>query len=77
MQTKVSKRGQTSIPAKIRRAYNIEKNSRLEWIDENGRIIVLPVPDNPVKALKGTFKGIVSTNDILKSRKEERNREKN
>jgi len=76
MQTKVSERGQIAIPAKIRKAYNIKKNTRIEWVEEEGKIYMVPLPENPVKALRGAFKGILSTKDLLKERNIERMREK-
>jgi len=33
MQTTVSKRGQTAIPARIRQKYNIGSQAKLEWLD--------------------------------------------
>jgi bifunctional DNA-binding transcriptional regulator/antitoxin component of YhaV-PrlF toxin-antitoxin module len=34
MQTKVSARGQIAISARLRKAYHLRANSRIEWIDE-------------------------------------------
>lgn len=76
MQTKVSERGQVAIPSKIRRAYNLKKNTRIEWVEEGGKIYLLPLPQDPVKVLKGAFKGILTTEDLLKERRVERRREK-
>ena len=44
MQTTVSKRGQTAIPARIRQKYNICSQAKLEWLDEAGVITVIPIP---------------------------------
>lgn len=76
MQTRVSERGQIAIPAKIRKAYNIKRNTRIEWVVEKGKIYLVPLPEDPVKALKGAFKGVLSTKDLLKERGVERMREK-
>ena len=75
MQTKVSARGQIAIPAKIRKAHNLRKNSCIEWIDEGTRIILIPLPDDPVEALRGAYKGLLSTEDLLKGREQERSHE--
>jgi AbrB family looped-hinge helix DNA binding protein len=34
MKSTVTARGQTAIPAEIRRRYNIKPNTKLEWIDD-------------------------------------------
>ena len=53
MQTAVTKRGQTVIPAAIRRRYGIGEGDRIEWLDEGGSIRVVPVARDPVEALRG------------------------
>ena len=74
MKSTVTVRGQTAIPAEIRRRYNIKPNAKLEWIDDGHTIAVLPVPQHPIKVLKGRFKDIDLRKALLKSRKEERGR---
>lgn len=58
MQTTVTARGQTVVPAKIRRAHDIEPQSRLEWIDDGYTIRVIPVPDDSVRAATGISEGL-------------------
>ena len=41
MKSTVTVRGQTAIPAEIRRRYNIKPNAKLEWIDDGHTIAVL------------------------------------
>ncbi|MGR3319527.1 MAG: AbrB/MazE/SpoVT family DNA-binding domain-containing protein [Candidatus Anammoxibacter sp.] len=74
MKSTVTIRGQTVIPIEIRRRYNIKPNTRLEWIDDGQTITVLPVPQNPIKSLRGKFKDVNLREALLKSRKEERSR---
>ncbi|ODS31525.1 MAG: putative transcriptional regulator [Candidatus Scalindua rubra] len=74
MKSTVTVRGQTAIPAEIRRRYNIKPNTKIEWIDDGQTITVLPIPQNPLKALRGKFKEVDLREALLKSRKEERNR---
>ena len=57
MKTSVTKRGQTVIPAPIRRKYGIDENVVLQWIDTGETIKVIPVPRDVVKALRGMAKG--------------------
>lgn len=71
MESTVTVRGQTAIPAIIRRRYNIKPKTRLEWIDDGHSITVIPIPTNPIKALKGRDKGSRLLEALLKSRQEE------
>lgn len=52
METAVTKKGQTNIPAAIRKRYQIHEGDRLVWIDEGEVIRVIPVDRRP--ALNGT-----------------------
>jgi len=74
MESTVTVRGQTAIPVAIRKKYNIKPSTKLEWIDDGHTITVLPIPQEPVKALKGKFKDVNLREALLKSRQEERKR---
>jgi AbrB family looped-hinge helix DNA binding protein len=56
MQSKVSVRGQTVIPAPIREALHIEPNQKLSWRVEDGHAVVVPLPEDPIKASIGILK---------------------
>jgi AbrB family looped-hinge helix DNA binding protein len=58
MKTTVTERGQTVVPAKIRRDHGIEPQTRLEWIDDGRSIRVVPLPGDPIRASKGASKGL-------------------
>ncbi|HFE67327.1 MAG TPA: AbrB/MazE/SpoVT family DNA-binding domain-containing protein [Chloroflexi bacterium] len=72
MQTSVTKRGQTVVPAAIRKRYNILPGDRLVWLDDGETITVIPVPDDPIKALRGRGKGERLVERLLASRREDR-----
>ena len=72
MVSTVTSRGQTAIPAVIRRRYNIKAHTRLEWIDDGHTITVLPIPADPIKALRGRIKNVNLVGALLKERQEER-----
>jgi bifunctional DNA-binding transcriptional regulator/antitoxin component of YhaV-PrlF toxin-antitoxin module len=75
MQTMISKRGQTVVPAVLRRKHKIETGDRLVWIDDGETIKVVPVSGDSVRALKGIGRGEGLREDLLKWRREERSRE--
>ena len=77
MTAKVSLRGQTVIPAELRQKYNIRPNSRVEFIDAGGEIVLIPVPENGFKTARGMLKGKgMSLKDLWDFRRAERARER-
>jgi len=76
MQTSVTKRGQTVIPSKIRKRYGIADGAQLVWLDDGHSIKVVPVPEDPIKALRGLGRGEKLGDRLLKERKMDRDREK-
>jgi len=75
METVVTRHGQTVIPAQIRKRYGIREGDKLVWIDDGETIRVVPVPANPLKALRGSGKGENLLQTLLKERQKERLRE--
>ncbi|MCH8012660.1 MAG: AbrB/MazE/SpoVT family DNA-binding domain-containing protein [Candidatus Marinimicrobia bacterium] len=76
MRTKVTSRGQTSIPAKIRREFEINDKTMLDWEIEDGKIVVYPIPENPFKKFRGIFKDIgPSVADLLEQRRLDKEKE--
>ncbi|TMI73161.1 MAG: AbrB/MazE/SpoVT family DNA-binding domain-containing protein [Bacillati bacterium ANGP1] len=72
MKTTVTARGQTVIPARLRRAHRITPRTRIEWIDDGQTIRVVPLPEDPIAAARGTAKGLRAV--LLRDRKRERQR---
>ena len=72
MQTAVTKRGQTVIPALIRKRYRIEEGDSLVWIDDGTSIRVVPVARDPIRALRGRGRGERLVDRLLASRAEDR-----
>jgi AbrB family looped-hinge helix DNA binding protein len=75
MQTTITKRGQTVIPSAIRKRYHIEEGDHLAWLDDGQQIIVVPIPADPIRALRGRGRGEHLLERLLASRHEDRERE--
>jgi AbrB family looped-hinge helix DNA binding protein len=76
MRSTVSVRGQTVIPRPIREALGITQATQLQWTIKDGTIIVLPIPDDPVRAAIGVLKGRgPTTKELLIERKAQREQE--
>ena len=75
MQTRVSVRGQTVIPSKIRKSLGITTNTLLHWKVRNGVINVYPVPSDPVGASRGILRGRWSYDEFIRDRNRERAKE--
>jgi len=76
MQTTISRRGQTVVPAAVRKRHHLLDGDRLAWIDDGETIKVVPIPADPVRALKGMAKGERLVQELMKYRREERSRER-
>ena len=74
MMSTVTTRGQTAIPAALRRRYNIAPNSRIEWIDDGHGIVVVPLSGDPVKSLRGKYRnyGLSTSLSILRTKERKR-----
>ncbi len=57
MRSTITDRGQTVIPAAIRRQFNLTPADRLEWLVENNNLRVVPVKKNPIDAFRGNGTG--------------------
>lgn len=75
MKTKVTTRGQVSIPSEIRKKFNIEPESRVEWIVEDDVIKIVPLPKDPVAAFRGHGSKKYSSEQLIEERRTEREKE--
>jgi bifunctional DNA-binding transcriptional regulator/antitoxin component of YhaV-PrlF toxin-antitoxin module len=76
MKSTITSRGQTVMPAELRRRYAVEAGTALEWIDTGHDIRVIPLPADIIGALRGSGKGQKLVSKLLKVRKKDRQLEK-
>lgn len=53
----ITAKGQTVIPAEIRRRFKLDPSKKLEWIVDQKGIKVVPVVVDPIDAFRGRGKG--------------------
>jgi len=74
MRTKVTKRGQVSVPSQVRKKLKIGPETELEWVVEGATVRVIPLPSDPIRAFRGSGKkGMVKR--LLRDRRRDRQRE--
>lgn len=74
MRSTITSRGQTVIPAEIRRRFQLDPSKKLEWIVDHNGIKVVPVKADPIDAFRGQGKG-GSVQRLLQDRKRDSVRE--
>jgi bifunctional DNA-binding transcriptional regulator/antitoxin component of YhaV-PrlF toxin-antitoxin module len=74
MRTKVSKRGQVSVPSQVRKELSIGPDTTVEWVIEGATARVIPIPEDPIAVFRGSGKK-GSVNRLLKERRRDRKRE--
>ena len=73
---KVSAKGWIVIPKLLRKKYGLKKGSQVQVVDYGGVLAVVPLPADPVEALRGMLAGGPSlTEELLAERARERARE--
>jgi len=75
MRTTLTEKGQTAVPAKIRKKFHLDARSKIEWVVEGDIIRVIPIPKDPVKAFAGSLKGRLDFKKFIEDRKKERKEE--
>jgi AbrB family looped-hinge helix DNA binding protein len=74
MVTTITQKGQTVVPAAIRHRFNLQSNTKLEWMTNGRTIRVIPIPADPIHGARGIAKGAGLMKALMEDRKQERNR---
>lgn len=76
MKSVMSIRGQTVVPKEVREALGIKPGSKLSWALRDGSVVVRPIPEDPIRAMKGALRHLkYSTADLLAERRADRDKE--
>lgn len=70
--TRVTRKGQTVVPAPIRKKFNIGPKSRLIWSVKSNVIEVTPLPEDPIKTLRGFTERRPLREALLRRRQEDK-----
>ena len=70
--TQLSKNGRVLIPRQLRKKYGLRLGGRVQLAEEEGRLVLMPVPEDPIAAATGFLKGKFSlTQDLVREHREE------
>lgn len=76
----ITVRGQTVVPASIRRTFGLDPSHKLQWVVDKYGIRIVPVKPDPIAAFRGSGKRLNSkvftVSDFLAERQIEREAER-
>lgn len=67
----VSSKGQITLPKKIRDELKIREGSKLQILRVGGQVVLISLPQDPIKALTGSVRFRRSINEIMSEIREE------
>jgi AbrB family looped-hinge helix DNA binding protein len=74
--TQLSPKGHVLIPKQLRKKIGFTTGGKVHLAEEEGRLVVTPVPPDPIAAAAGFLKGKFSlTNDLRREHRNEARRE--
>ena len=75
----VMAKGRVVIPAKLRRKYDIQEGTPVTFLEEGGRIVLVPITPEYIRSFQGIFKKRPgekpATQELLEDRAEDLRRE--
>jgi AbrB family looped-hinge helix DNA binding protein len=73
----LSQKGQILVPKHLRRKLGLKPGGKVHLAEEEGRLVLTPVPPDPIQAATGFLKGRFSlTQDLRREHREEARRER-
>jgi len=74
MVSTLSSKGQVVIPAEIRKRYHLKARTKIEFFDTGHSIMIVPYMDKETAFKKsfGMLKGLMTMEDFLQERRDER-----
>ena len=75
--THLTQKGQILVPKSLRRRLGLKPGGKVHLAEEEGRLVLTPVPPDPIEAATGFLKGKFSlTQDLHREHREEARRER-
>lgn len=75
--TQITPKGQILVPKGLRRKLGLKAGGKVHLAEDNGRLIMTPVPADPIAAATGFLEGKFSlTGDLLREHRQEARRER-
>ena len=68
MKTTISERGQTAVPAQVRRRFGLKSGQQLQWVANGEIIYVIPVSKDAIKSFRGSSPASGLNTALLKAR---------
>jgi AbrB family looped-hinge helix DNA binding protein len=72
----VTSKGQLVVPSRIRRLFGIKPGTRINFVEEDGRIIFQPVTKEYIRSFRGMFKQKPGGKSVVQEHLEERRAER-
>ena len=72
----VTSKGQLVVPSRLRRRFGIKPGTRINFVEEGGRIIFQPVTREYIRSFRGMFKLKPGKKSVVQEHLEERRRER-
>ena len=72
----VSTKGWIVVPKEMRVKYNLRPGTKVQIVDYGEGLAIVPLPSDPIAALRGMFAGSPSlTNDLIRDREQSKEKE--
>jgi AbrB family looped-hinge helix DNA binding protein len=68
---RVSSKGWIVIPKELRERYGIRPGGKVLLAERQDRLLLVPLPDDPVKSFRGALKGYPLVEGLTEARREE------